>query len=132
MREKHWSCMCPNQGLNPQPRHVPWPEIKLVTFCFGRCHPTDRATLVRASPKDLFVCFKIFIYLLLGRGKERETLNMWVIHQLLDYCGSPTRDLAHNPGMCPDWELNQHPLDWQAGAQSIEPHQPGPKVLLII
>ena len=23
---------------------------------------------------------------------------------------APTRDLAHNPGMCPDWELNWRPL----------------------
>ena len=32
---------------------------------------------------------------------------------------------AHNPGMCPDWELNQRPFGSQAGAHFIEPHQPG-------
>ena len=37
----------------------------------------------------------------------------------------PTGDLAHNPGMCPDWELNQWPFDPQASTQSTEPHQPG-------
>ena len=37
----------------------------------------------------------------------------------------PTGDLAHNPGMCPDWELNQRPFGSQAGTQSTEPHQPG-------
>ena len=36
-------------------------------------------------------------------------------------------DLAHNPGMCPDWESNQRPFGLQAGMQSTEPHQPGPK-----
>ena len=36
-----------------------------------------------------------------------------------------TGDLAYNPGMCPDWELNQQPFGLQAGAQSTEPHQPG-------
>ena len=30
----------------------------------------------------------------------------------------PTGDLAHNPGVCPDWESN--------GIESTEPHQPGP------
>ena len=35
-----------------------------------------------------------------------------------------TRDLAHNPGMCPGWESNQRPFGLQAGAQSTEPHQP--------
>ena len=37
----------------------------------------------------------------------------------------PTGDLACNPGMCPDWELNQRPFGSQAGTQSTEPHQPG-------
>ena len=36
----------------------------------------------------------------------------------------PTRDLAHNPGMDPDWELNQQTFGSQAGTQSTEPHQP--------
>ena len=31
--------------------------------------------------------------------------------------------LACNLGMCPDWEVNPHPLCLQAGAQSTEPHQ---------
>ena len=34
----------------------------------------------------------------------------------------PTGDLAHNPGMCPDWEWN---LALQADTQSAETHQPG-------
>ena len=37
----------------------------------------------------------------------------------------PTEDLAHNPGTCPDWELNQRPFGSQARTQSTEPHQPG-------
>ena len=45
-------------------------------------------------------------------------------------CGAsrvpPPGDLAHNPGMCPDWELNRRPFGSQAGAQSTESHHPGP------
>ena len=37
----------------------------------------------------------------------------------------PSGDLAHNPGMCPDWESNQRLIDLQAGAESTEPQQPG-------
>ena len=37
----------------------------------------------------------------------------------------PTKDLAYNPGMCPDWELNQQLFGLQASTQSTEPHQPG-------
>ena len=36
-----------------------------------------------------------------------------------------TGDLACNPGMCPDWELNWQPFGSYAGAPSIEPQQPG-------
>ena len=35
----------------------------------------------------------------------------------------PTGDLASNPGMYPDWELNQRPFGSQAGTQSTEPDQ---------
>ena len=38
--------------------------------------------------------------------------------------GTPTGDLAHNPGMCPDQESNRQPFGSPAGAQSTEPHQP--------
>ena len=37
----------------------------------------------------------------------------------------PTGDLAQNPGMYPDWELNQWPFGLQVDAHSTEPHQPG-------
>ena len=36
-----------------------------------------------------------------------------------------TEDLAHSPGMCPDWELKRQSFGSQAGTQSTEPHQPG-------
>ena len=35
------------------------------------------------------------------------------------------RDLACNPGMCPDQELNWRPSGPPAGAHSTEPRQPG-------
>ena len=73
---------------------------------------------------------KHFIYLLLQRGggreKERErNSNVWKIHPLVASHTPPTGDLAHNPGMCPDWESNQWPFSLQAGTESTEPHQPG-------
>ena len=36
---------------------------------------------------------------------------------------APTGDLAHDMGMCPDWESNQQPFGSQARAQSTELHQ---------
>ena len=37
----------------------------------------------------------------------------------------PTGDLAHNPGICPDWESNRQPFGSQASTESTEAHQPG-------
>ena len=67
--------------------------------------------------------FKDFILFLdRGRGAEREGEK----HQcVVASWAPPTRDLACNPGMYPDWESNQQPFSSQAGAQSTEPHQLG-------
>ena len=62
--------------------------------------------------------FKDFIYLLSERGREEK-------HQLVVSHTPPTGNLAHNPGMCPDPELNQKPCGPRADAQPTEPHQPG-------
>ena len=48
---------------------------------------------------------KDFIYLFLERRRERE--REAEKHQcVVVSCVPHTGDLAHNPGMCPDWELN--------------------------
>ena len=44
----------------------------------------------------------------------------------------PTRDLAHNPGICPDQESNLPPSGSQASAQSTEPHQPELELLTLL
>ena len=47
-RQSVVSCMHPDRGLNPQPRHVPWPGVRPVTFGFaGQC-PTNGVTPGRA------------------------------------------------------------------------------------
>ena len=55
-----------------------------------------------------------------GRKERKRNINVWVASPV-----PPTGDLACNPGMCPDWELNLLPFGSQAGTQSIEPQQPG-------
>ena len=58
------------------------------------------------------------------RKKERKRdIDVWEKH--IDRFTPPAGDLVHNPGMCPDQELNQRPFGLQAGAQSTEPFQPG-------
>ena len=54
-----------------------------------------------------------------GRRRGRET-SVWGCLSC-----APTRHLAHNPGMHPDWESNWQPLGSQAISLSAELHQPG-------
>ena len=54
----------------------------------------------------LFLFIKIF-YLFTFRGRGREGEREEVEHQCMFAYSTPhTGDMACNPGMCPDWELN--------------------------
>ena len=78
--------------------------------------------------KFIYLFVNILFYLFLERGREGERDGEK--HQRVVASRGPlTGDLARNPGMCPDWELNLPPFGSQAGAQSTEPHQPGPMTL---
>ena len=72
---------------------------------------------------------KDFIYLFLGRRKEREREGEKYQCMAASHT-HPTGDLAHKPGMCPDWESNRRPFGSQANTQSTEPHQSGLKLEL--
>ena len=61
--------------------------------------------------------FYLFIFRERKGGREGEKHQCVVASQ-----GSPTGDLAHNLGMCPDWGSDWQPFDLQSSTQSIEPH----------
>ena len=66
--------------------------------------------------------FYLFIFRERGKEGKREGEK----HQCVVVSRAPpTGDLAHNPGMCPDWESNWQPFASQSSTQSTEPHQPG-------
>ena len=68
----------------------------------------------------------LFIYLFIYRERGREGEREGEKHQcVVASHASPTGDLAHNPGMCPDLELNWQPFGSQAHTQSTELYQPG-------
>ena len=62
-----------------------------------------------------------FIFRQRGMEEEREGEKHPCV---VDSLTPATGDLAHNPGMCPEWESNQPPFGLQTVAQSTEPHQP--------
>ena len=72
----------------------------------------------------LFIFLRFYLFIL-DRGewkeKERETSMCGCLSHI-----PLTGNLACNPSMCPDWELNLRPLGLQSGAQPTEPHQPRP------
>ena len=60
------------------------------------------------SPPKIGIIYKHkkdFIYLFLQRREGREKEGEKQQCALASHT-PPTGDLAHNPGMCPDWELN--------------------------
>ena len=76
-----------------------------------------------------FLRFYLFLFLqrVEGREKEKErNIDVQEIHRSVASHMDPTGDLAHNPGTCPDQELNQETPGSQVATQSTEPHQPGP------
>ena len=108
-----------------------WPNDMFSDFrerCFSppsMFHYLSPSLPLSKNNKIFYLFFKDFMFLFLERaeGKEKEREK----HQcVVASCLPPTGDLACNPGMCPDWELNQWLFGSWAGTQSTEPHQPGP------
>ena len=118
--------MCPDWELHWQPfgpQVQIQPKKMLPTFVKFVLVLVQMVTF-----ENTCIFFKDFIYLFLERGREREREEEK--HQcVVASCAHPTGDLAHNPGMCPDWESNLRPFGSQSGAQSTEPHQPGQQII---
>ena len=71
-----------------------------------------------------------FIFRERGEGREKEwkkNMDVREKHQLVASPEPPTGDLASNPGLCPEGELNRQHFSSQASAQPTGPHQPGLK-----
>ena len=88
---------------------------------------TNNDSLVSSFSIHFLKRFYLFTFTERGREGEREGEKHQCVRDTSISCSwmYPTEDLAHYPGICPDWELNQRPFILQAGTQFTKPHQPG-------
>ena len=113
--------------MGPLPQFLESVKVKMNTIALTP-HTRNNLNPSQKKPEpahiqDIYL-FKGFIYLFLDRGREGEREGQK--HPcVVASCVPPTGDLAHNPGLCPDWESNRRPFNSQVGTQSTEPHQPG-------
>ena len=77
----------------------------------------------------MHVCaYEDFIYLFLERGEGRRkerNIDVQQKHLLVTSLTLPKGGPSHNPGMCPEQELNQQPFHLQDDSQPTEPHWSG-------
>ena len=99
----------------------------LLYRCSACCLKVKGCTPLNSMASQFFKRI-LFIYFQREEKGGRETSmarDTWIGHLLVASRMPPTGDLAHNPGMCPDWESNQQPFGSQTGTQSTKPQQPG-------
>ena len=122
-KERNINCFSqgPSWGAGLQARHMPWPEIELVSFWFAGQSSVHWATPTRAiflSFSFLFFFFlkRFYLFLDRGEGKEKEkerNINVWLpltlplpgtwpATQACFLTGNWTSDpLVHRPSLSP-------------------------------
>ena len=63
----------------------------------------------------LIIFLRLYFIFREGKGRREREKHQCVVAS----CTPPTGDLAHNPGMCPDRELNRLATLWFTGRHLI-------------
>ena len=103
--------------------------MKFINEIFSPFSSFEEIALNEEIKTDFCFSFLKILFLEREEGGEREGEK----HPCVVASHAPsTGDLAHNPGMGPDWKLNQRHFGSQASTQSTKPHQPGLFFLLLL
>ena len=89
-----------------------------------RGHVKAYTLLEKTLWEDKWFLFKNLFF----RERRREERKEGEKYGLVASCLPSVGNRSCNPGMYPDWVLNQQPFGLQDGAQPTEPHQPGQQV----
>ena len=106
--------------------NLPFYHHGIMFFFCGNSLLLSLICLILTLPLQVsfYQCFhdvhlkKDFVYLILQREEEREEgrekyINVQEKHRWVASYTPPTRELAHNPGMCPDQESKWWPFSLQ-------------------
>ena len=118
---RHLSYLQSNHPNKPSTHLTPCIVMMLLTI-FPVCY--------FPSCNQFLKYLKDFIYLFLEREREGERegeKHPCVVASHL----APTADLAHNPGMCPDWESNRRPFGSQPTLSLLSYTSQGPITIFI-
>ena len=114
---------------------IGWLQCKIIAWLHNHetithCFPLPSTHGNHPSTFFLFL-FIFYFYLFLDRRGEGESEGEK--HQcVFASCTPSTGDLTLNPGMCPDWELNQQPFALWDNAQPNEPQWLGQSMFMSI
>ena len=102
------------------------PLFTALTGRYRKLNFSMKGLLVHLIGDQVKDFLKDFIYLFIFKEGGREGEREGEKHQCVVASRvPPAGDMARNPGLCPDSELNRRPFGLQALAQSTEPQQPG-------
>ena len=102
----------------------------IVYFSFACCfYNSFLSNSLSCKIKVVITFLNVFMYLFLEREEGREEYRERNINMWLPLTCPPSGDLACNPGMCPDWELNWQPFGSQPKLNPLSHTSQGCKIL---
>ena len=112
------------EQIRLSPLSLKWQKQYTVSTCTYQKHVNHHRSIIQSVTLLIFI--HSFIHSLRERKRGGETSMCQRNSHRFPLCTPLTGELAHIPGMCPDWEsTNDFLVLRPAHNQSIETHHPG-------